>query len=152
MEFRLRELRATDDEDDIRKVWREDLLAVQGDKQETLLYIQRHLKSDMGNIRQNYSGERGRFFIVENNNQKLCGFIGILRKEDCFHIQRMNVLKSYRGQGLGSKLFQMVYSWATSRRGPIKAYADKNNKASNQILQKQPHKKKCIGSINEYTY
>ena len=151
MEFHLRELTGNDNEETIRHLWREDLLSVQGNKQDTLDYIRRHLEKDMGDILRIYSGSKGRFFILEKGKE-LCGFIGVLLQENCYRIQRLNVLKAYRGKGLGNKLFLAAFQWASKYSSSIRAYTDSNNHASNRILQKKPHRRKQMGSIVEYIY
>jgi ribosomal protein S18 acetylase RimI-like enzyme len=67
MDIRYRELKERDDEDNIRMIWKTELLRSQTDPTSTGDYIKRRLETDMGDIYANYIKTDGTFFVAETS-------------------------------------------------------------------------------------
>lgn len=131
-----RELTAADDQELIKGIWQEALYDSQTSRESTAKYIALMLRDDMKDIYRSYSGKNGRFFLALDGD-KLAGFVGVLKKEGVYYLQRMNVRSTYRGMGIATELTKIVIEWVKIQ-GQKEVYAtvDKNNEASIKTLRK----------------
>ncbi|MFX0092254.1 MAG: GNAT family N-acetyltransferase [Candidatus Hodarchaeota archaeon] len=59
---------------------------------------------DLHNVHSSYSKNKGKFWVIDHNNE-IIGMVGIVLLEDTIaELKRMRVKSTYRGQGLGKKL------------------------------------------------
>lgn len=154
----VRELTCNDDENSIRRIWQNTLREVQQNKDETELHIEKYSKLDMGNIRDYYLQHDGKFFVAENKpNNEIIGFIGIIKKEGDYFLQRLNVSPIYRGNGIGQLLcetvidtFVKLQSLQTSTFNPckLKLTVDHNNKSALTLFTKLQFKVVSMVSDN----
>ena len=63
---------------------------------------------DLENINKTYIKKNGCFYIAINNENKVVGTIGLIYKRGRWEIKRFYIDASYRGKGIGKKLYSMV--------------------------------------------
>ncbi len=70
---------------------------------------------DLKNIKRYYFGNKGIFYVAEDNG-KVIGTIGVLReKKDVARLMRMYVSRTYRRHGVGQKLLDKIFQFCKNR-------------------------------------
>jgi ribosomal protein S18 acetylase RimI-like enzyme len=130
----IRQLTQNDDQNKIINIWKNSLYEVQTNKQSTENYVRRQLEKDMKNIYQSYIGNHGMFFLAEINNV-LVGFIGLLKKDDEYHVCRLNVIPEFRNKGIAKQLAnKMKQHCQMVNLDNVYATVDKTNMPSMNLL------------------
>ena len=81
-------------------------------------FIKESLKSDLLNIDKYYNGKNGRFWVAINENDEICGHIGLdaslLNKNGSVELRRCSVDAKYRKHGIGKLLVEHLLDKAKS--------------------------------------